>query len=258
MSSELRTERRGGALVLTLSNPAVRNAVSSQVYAAGVEALNTAESDADVRCVVLQGEGDQFSAGSDLDRLAEQCEQPEGRSDLLDHLHSFVEALRAFPRPVIAAVEGVAAGSGFSLALACDLIVAASDARFVSNQGQVGLSPDGGATWHLSQALPRQRVLQALWLEVPLHADELHRAGLVAAIAPPGRALDEALQFADRLARGAPGVVTSVKELVQQAAGHGLSAQLQAERAHFLANLGRDDAAEGLQAFKEKRPARFT
>src|SRR2546421_8834243 len=108
---------------------------------------------------------------------------------MLEHLHQFVEALRVFPKPVIAAVEGAAAGAGFSLALACDLVVAAEDARFILSYARVGLTPDGGATWHLSQALPRQLLQQWMWLAEPVSARQLLALGLVHLVADSGPAL---------------------------------------------------------------------
>jgi enoyl-CoA hydratase/carnithine racemase len=190
------------------------------------------------------------------DRLLREAE-PDVQGQMLDHFAGFVEALRTHPKPVIASVEGAAAGGGFSLALACDLIVAASNAKFVLSYGRIGLSPDGGATWHLMQALPRQKVLQWLWLAEPVPVDELARAGLVAEIATPGDALNQALMLAERLARGAPNAIASVKELLQQAPGRSLTQQLRAEREHFLTNLFHPNCGEGVQAFLDKRNARF-
>ena len=145
MPSEMHTERRGSTLVLTMSDTATRNTLSEQLLTAGVEALGVAESDSDVRCVVLQGEGSHFCAGGNIAGLRERrAADPSLQMQMLERFHQFVEALRACPKPVIAAVEGAAAGGGFSLALACDLIVAAEDARFVMSHARLGLSPDGG------------------------------------------------------------------------------------------------------------------
>src|SRR6185437_4765164 len=102
---------------------------------------------------------------------------------------AFVDALRVFPKPVIACVEGAAAGGGFALALACDLIVAAEDARFVLSYARVGLTPDGGSSWHLLQALPRQLVAQMVWLAEPMSARQLHAFGIVNWVAASGQAL---------------------------------------------------------------------
>ena len=258
MPSELLTERRGAVLVLTISDPATRNSLSEQVLAAGIEALSVAESDAQVRCVLLCGDGAHFCAGGNLQGLLERRQAgPQTQARMLEHLHQFVEALRAFPKPVLAAVEGAAAGAGFSLALACDLIVAAQDARFILSYARIGLSPDGGATWSLAQALPRALVQQLVWLGEPVTAQQLNHWGLVGWVTDKGQALTEALRIAQRLAEMAPNALASGKELVQQASGSTLTQQLAAERDHLIANLFHPNAGEGLQAFLDKRAPKF-
>ncbi len=258
MSSELKSERYGSTLVLTLSDPATRNTLSEQLVAAAVEALNVAESNDDVKTVVLRGDGANFCAGGNLQGLAQRRQTgPHAQVQMLEHLHQFIEALRSFPKPVIAAVEGAAAGAGFSLALACDLIVAAQDARFILSYARIGLTPDGGATWHLCRALPRALVQQLIWLAEPVSAAQLHAHGLVNWVTDTGRALSEALAVAERLATMAPNAIAAAKELVQSAAGASLSEQLDAERNHFVESLFHANAAEGLQAFFEKRSPRF-
>ena len=258
MPSELLTERIGPVLVLTLSDPATRNTLSHQLLAAGIEALGLVESDPELRAVLLRGAGGHFCAGGNLQGLIERrAAGPDAQRAMLDHLHEFVEALRACPKPVIAAVDGAAAGAGFSLALACDLIVAAEDARFILSYARLGLSPDGGASWALMQALPRARVQQMLWLGEPVTAAQLADWGLVAAITGSGQSFATALQLAERLATMAPNALASAKELLQQAAGRSLKEQLAAERDHFIANLFHANGAEGLAAFTGKRPPAF-
>jgi enoyl-CoA hydratase/carnithine racemase len=259
MPAELLSERVGSTLVLTLSDAATRNTLSEQVIAAGIEALVVAESDPQLRCVVLRGAGAHFCAGGNLQGLVERRRSgPPAQVRMLEHLHQFIEAIRAVPKPVIAAVEGAAAGAGFSIALACDLIVAAEDARFSLSYGRLGLSPDGGATWSLMQALPRALVQQWLWLAEPVTARQLHGLGLVGWVGDSGQALAEALRLADRLATMAPNALASAKELLQGCAdGRSLHAQLAAERDHFVVNLFHANGAEGLAAFLEKRPPKF-
>jgi enoyl-CoA hydratase/carnithine racemase len=258
MSSQLLTEREGSVLCLTISDPATRNTLSSQVLSAGIEALGSAEGNPQVRAVILRGDGGNFCAGGNVRGLAER--RDAGRAaqrEMLEHLHQFVEALRAFPKPIVAAVEGAAAGAGFSLALACDLVVAAEDAQFTMSHARLGLSPDAGATWSLVQSLPRPMAQRMLWLAEPASAAQLLAAGLIGWVVPKGEASAEALKVANRLAAMAPGALTSAKELVQLAATSNLHQQLAAERDHFIDNLFGDDGAEGLQAFFEKRAPRF-
>jgi len=259
MPAELRTERRDATLLLTISDPPTRNALSEQVYAAGIEALDVAESATDIRCVVLQGEGKNFCAGGDINRLARRrLEPPSVSRQTVERFHRFIEALRVFPKPVIASVEGAAAGGGFSLALACDLIVAAEDARFAMSYGRIGLSPDGGGTWQLAQALPRQFVQRLLWLNEPLTARELQELCIVNWVTDSGEALSQALTIAARLAQTtAPNALASAKELLQQASRCSLTEHLASEQEHFIENLFHDNAGEGLAAFLGKRPPRF-
>lgn len=258
MPSELLTQRHGATLVLTLSDPATRNTLSPQASAAGVEALNVAESSEEIRCVVLRGDGAHFCSGGNLQRLAHtRTIGPDEQRQSIERFHGLIEALRTFPKPVIAAVEGYAAGGGFSLALACDLIVAAEDAKFVMSYAKVGLSPDGGGSWHLAQALPRALALQLVWLAEPLPAQQLQAHGLVNQVVPSGQALEAALQLAERLAAMSPDAIASAKELISLAPQRRLREHLDAEREHFVANLFSANGAEGLQAFFDKRPPKF-
>jgi enoyl-CoA hydratase/carnithine racemase len=259
MPAELVTERRGATLVLTLSDPASRNTLSAQLIAAGIEALGASEGKDDIRAVVLRGEGAHFCAGGNLQGLLER--RAAGRPvqhRMIEHLHQFITAIRVYPKPVIAAVEGAAAGAGFSLALACDLIVAAADARFIVSHAKVGLSPDGGATWLLARSLPRALAQQLVWLAEPVSAETLQGHGVVAAVTAPGQAFDEAMRLAERLAAMAPNAVASAKELIEQASGSTFSEQLAAERDHLLDNLFHANGDEGIRAFLEKRAPRFS
>lgn len=249
MTTELKTERRGRTLVMTLSGPATRNALSPQAYAAGIETLNMAEDNPDVCAVVLTGEGEHFCAGGDLQRLHHNRQHDLATQNAnLDAFHQWIEALRSFPKPVIAAVEGVAAGGGVSLALACDLIVASESARFVMAYSKVALSPDGGASWHLARALGRSKALALLWLGEQQSAQQWQTLGLVHRLAPSGSTLEQAIALAEQLGQIAPGVLASVKELVNDA-DRPLRAQLDAEKQHFLANLQRPEAGQAIEQF---------
>src|SRR3569833_4584586 len=123
MTSELKSTSQGRTMVLTLSTPEHRNALGPEMYAAGIDALNVAETNPEVRSVVITGEGSMFCAGGNLQLLQSYRQQPpEAQAQSIESLHSWIESIRTFPKPVIAAVEGPAAGAGFSLCLACDMI----------------------------------------------------------------------------------------------------------------------------------------
>jgi enoyl-CoA hydratase/carnithine racemase len=254
MTAELKSTSHGRTMVLTLSNPEFRNALAPEMYAAGVEALSIAETSRDVRSVVITGEGNMFSAGGNLQRLlANRQRPPEVQAQSIEGLHSWVEAIRTFPKPVIAAVEGAAAGAGFSLALACDLIVAAEDAVFVMAYSNIALSPDGGASWSLSQALPRQLVSELLLAGERITSRRLHELGLVNLVTPSGGALDEALALAEKLNGKAPNALASTKELINDAAGATLNQQLTSERDHMVRNVHHANAGIGIAAFLAKK-----
>ena len=254
MPAELKSTSHGQTMVLTLSNPEYRNALGPEIYAAGVEALNGAERSAEVRTVVITGEGGMFSAGGNLHRLqANRAQTPEVQAQSIEGLHNWIEAIRSFPKPVIAAVEGPAAGAGFSLALACDFIVAADNAVFVMAYSQVALSPDGGGSWALARALPRALASELLMGAERINAQRLHSLGLVNRVTPAGGALGEALQLATKLNALAPNALASIKDLINDAADNTLSQQLDSERNHFVRNLHHANGGEGIDAFLQKR-----
>jgi len=258
MPAELKSASQGRTMVLTISNPEARNALGPEIYAAGVEALHAADSNPEVRSVVITGAGSTFCAGGNLQRLLANRGQPrEVQAQSIDGLHGWIEAIRTFPKPVIAAVEGAAAGAGFSLALACDFIVAAEDAVFVMAYSSVALSPDGGGTWSLSQMLPRQAVNELLMCGERIGPLRLQQFGLVNRVSVPGAALQDALTLAERLNERAPNAIASIKELVNDAAGAPLNRQLAAEREHFVRNLHHANGGIGIQAFLAKQKPEY-
>lgn len=258
MPAELKSTSHGRTMVLTISNPELRNALGPEMYAAGIEALNAAETNPDVGSIVITGEGPAFCAGGNLQRLqANRQQPPQVQADSIEGLHSWIESIRTFPKPVIAAVEGPAAGAGFSLCLACDFIVAAQDAVFVMAYSNVGLSPDGGATWHLSRLLPRQVASELLMAGERIGAQRLHELGVVNRVVAPGGALAEALAIAGKLNGRAPNVLASIKELMNEAVEHDLNRQLAAERDHFVRNLHHPNAGIGIAAFLAKLAPKY-
>jgi enoyl-CoA hydratase/carnithine racemase len=258
MTAELKSTSHGQTMVLTISNPDHRNALGPEIYAAGVEALTAADSNPEVRSVVITGEGAHFCAGGNLNRLlANRQQAPEVQAQSIDGLHGWIDAIRTFPKPVIAAVEGAAAGAGFSLALACDLIVAARDAVFVMAYTSVGLSPDGGGTWHLAHALPRQLASELLMCGERISAERLHQLGLVNQITVPCEALSDAVALAQRINARAPNALASVKELLSDARLAPLSRHLAAEKEHFVRNLHHPNGERGISAFLKKTTPRY-
>jgi len=258
MSAQLLSTSEGATLILTLSNPEHRNALGPEIYAAGVEALSVAETSSEIKSVVITGEGDIFCAGGNLQRLIQNRQQaPEHQAQSIEGLHNWIETIRAFPKPVIAAVEGPAAGAGFSLALACDMIVAARNSVFLMAYSNIALSPDGGGSWSLSRSLPRQLAIEILMMGERINAERLHQLGVVNRLSEPGQALGTALTMANLLNQKAHNALTSIKELVNEADAASLNQQLALERDHFVKNLHHANAGIGISAFLNKEKPRF-
>ncbi|MCW8952441.1 MAG: enoyl-CoA hydratase [Rhodospirillales bacterium] len=259
MTASLGEERLGRVLVLTMDNPGARNALSPAVYAKGRTALEAAGKDPDVGAIVLRGAGEAFCAGGDLNRLNGNREKPraEQRASTAA-LGAWVETIRTCPRPVIAAVEGAAAGAGFSLALACDLVVAARDAVFVMAYIKVGLTPDGGATVFLPRALPHQMASELVFEGGRIGADRLYALGVVNRVVEPGAAFAEAKDWATKLAEGPPEAMARAKRLLEAGYSTTFSAQLAIETDAFVDSVHAEEAGEGIAAFLERRKPRFT
>lgn len=258
MASALKSTSEGRTLILTISNPDFKNALGPEIYAAGIEALNAAETNPDIRSVIITGEGAVFCAGGNLQRLqSNRRELPEVQAQSIEGLHNWIDSIRTYPKPVIAAVEGAAAGAGFSLALACDFCVAADNAIFVMSYSTVALSPDGGGSWALARSLPRALVSELLMGGERISAQRLHDFGLVNRVSVAGGALAEAMKLAEKLNARAPNVLASVKELINDAASNTLSQQLASERQHFVVNLHHANGGEGIDAFLNKYPPRY-
>ena len=258
MTAQLLSTSEGQTLILTLSNPEFRNALGPEMYAAGVEALSVAESSPDVRSVVITGANNIFSAGGNLQRLQNNRQlPPDHQAQSIEGLHNWIEAIRTFPKPVIAAVEGPAAGAGFSLALACDMIVAARNSVFVMAYSSIALTPDGGGSWSLARAVPRQLATELLMCGERIGAERLQQLGVVNRLADAGQALQQALQLCEQLNARAPNALASIKELLSDADGSTLNAQLARERDQFVKNLHHNNAGIGIAAFLNKQKPQY-
>lgn len=257
MPAALLSVRHGATMVLTLSHPERHNALGPEFSAAGIEAFNIAESSAEVQSIVITGAGPWFSLGYDLEQLQHsRREDAAHQAALTEGLHSWIEAIHAFPKPVIAAVEGGAADAGFALALACDLIVASRSAQFALAGTQLGLSAEAGASWQLARALPRQLATELLLLNTRLPAERLAVLGLVNRLCAPGQALAQALALAEQLQTRPAHALASSKELLAQAADATLPEQLARERDHAVANLHRPATGAAIAAFPGHDDAR--
>jgi 2-(1,2-epoxy-1,2-dihydrophenyl)acetyl-CoA isomerase len=256
-----RYEIRSGVGVITLDRPDVLNAFDDELGRATLGAVEEAARDDTVRCIAITGAGRAFSAGEDLDALQEGYEQgrpPDLGRVLVERYNPLVRAVRAAPKPVVAAVNGVAAGAGASLALACDLRVASDKARFVLGFARVGLVPDAGALWFLVRAVGTARAFELATRGSPLDAREAAELGLFDSV-EPADSFDAAWRARAReLADGPTRAHALTKRLLEDATSRSLTDQLDAE-AEAQAEAGRSaDHLEGVRAFLDKRAPRFT
>ena len=258
MTAPLLIRRAGDVLILSNNNVAARNALSPEFYAAVTTALQQAAADSGVGAIILTGEGGHFCAGGDLRQLAQRRELPEAeRRAKLEGLHDLIRAVRDCPKPVIAAVEGAAAGAGLSLALACDMLVAASNSVFSVAYIKVGLTPDGGATAFLAEFVSRQVLTELCLTGERLSGERLHALGAVNRLAAPGQALEVALALGEQIAQGPELATARIKQLCRQAPHTTLEEQLELEAQTMVQSQVTEESREGIGAFLDKRPADF-
>jgi enoyl-CoA hydratase len=251
----LLVDLRDGALWLTLDQPETFNALTGDMVLGLVEELRGAVSRDDVRVVVLTGTGAAFSAGADLSGDAPQ-EKYDSRA--VDAANALIRSITDCDKPVVCGLNGVAAGVGMSVVLACDLIVAKESAAMTLGFTKIGLMPDGGATATVAAAIGRTRAMRLALLSDLISAQEAYDAGLVSHVFPDAEYDDGLAKVVRRLASGPPLAQAATKKAVNAATLDRLSDAFQRERAGQSVLLRTADAAEGMKAFNEKRRPDFT
>ncbi len=253
-------DHRDGVAIITLNRPEALNAWTPTFGADLYDAVVKASDDPDVRAILITGAGRAFSAGADL--KSERSLTPDGEPDLESMLREIynpiILAIREAPKPVIAAVNGAAAGIGCSLALACDLVVAAESAYFLLAFVRIGLGPDGGSTTHLMQRIGPARTAELMMLGERLPARQALDWGLINAVHPDAALAAEAFTLAARLATGPTVAIATAKTQLREAPVTPLADQLAREASLQQTHARTTDYVEGVTAFREKRPARFT
>ena len=256
MSAELLASRppeSESTLVLTLSNPGARNALHPDMYAAGIEALATAERDPGIRAVVLTGNGPAFCAGFDLKEIREADQRGERfRPPMNRPTRALFEVVTETPVPIVAALNGAAVAGGFELALACDLRVAAPGIKLGLPEAAIGMGANFGSVV-LPKRIPMGIALEMLLTGRPYSAREAAGVGLIGHVVPDGAALEAALEIAERVNACAPLAVEAVKASVYEAAELTEADGLAAELARGWPVFDTDDAKEGARAFAERR-----
>jgi len=243
---DVEVTREGAVLTITLNRPDVLNALNKAVHDGLHDALELAK-DPSVRAVVITGAGRGFCVGQDLQEFS------SGAGTVADNLrsnyHRNVLAIRALEKPVIAAVNGPAAGAGFSLALACDIRIAAENAFFAPAYGRIGASPDGGMTYFLPRVVGPSRALEILLADPNMSAADALAERLVSEVVPGEELMDRVQERAEKLAAMAPHYVRMAKLLTGQSIENSLSDHLQLERHGIADSMGTEDLRSGVQAF---------
>ncbi|HSV34501.1 MAG TPA: enoyl-CoA hydratase-related protein [Ramlibacter sp.] len=254
---------RGAVALVTLNRPQALNSFTRQMHHALWAALDKVEADKSIRALVITGAGRGFCAGADLAEFdVEPGPDLVKRADpgpIIDQaFNPTVRKLQALRVPTVAAVNGIAAGAGASLAMTCDLAVAALGASFIQAFSKIGLVPDAGGTWFLVKRLGLARALGCAMLGDKLSAKDAKEQGMIWDVAADGEdCVEAAMKLAERLAVLPTKALVETRKLLRAAAGNDLEAQLDAERDTQSA-LGRThDYIEGVRAFREKRPAQF-
>jgi 2-(1,2-epoxy-1,2-dihydrophenyl)acetyl-CoA isomerase len=251
---------KAGVLTLTLNRPEKLNAFNPEMHQALRAGLERAADEDEVRAVLLTGAGRGFCAGQDLsERDVSAGAAPIDLSvSLGSHYNPLVRRLRALPKPIVCAVNGVAAGAGANIALACAMVLAARSARFVQAFSRIGLVPDSGGTYFLPRLVGTARAMALAMLGESLSAPEAEQWGLIWKAVEDDRLAAEAGALAGRLARGPTKGYGLLKKALYASSGNSLDAQLDLERdLQREAGLS-DDYREGVSAFKEKREPRFS
>ncbi len=252
----VKRERDGSVGLLTLDEPETLNAMTPELLGALATAVREITADPELRALVLTGAGRGFCSGQNL--KAFNALGDDVAAGVMRHYWPAFQALRECRVPLVVAVNGVAAGGGFSLAMAGDIIVAARSASFIQVFSRIALVPDLGSTWFLPRLIGRQRALELMLLNEPLSAAQARDWGLVREVFDDGTLLDGAMKLAHRLATGPTRALVATRRLLDESELATYAAQFKRE-IEVQSDIRRsEDALEGRKAFLEKRPAQFT
>ena len=258
MTAPIVTSLEAGVLEITLNRPDQLNAFTVEMHQLIRQAFELARDNENIRAVVLTGAGRGFCAGQDLsERNPQKGEIVDLKVTLSTNYNPLIRLIRSIEKPIICAVNGVAAGAGANLALACDIVIASHSAKFIQAFAKIGLIPDAGGTWALARLIGEARAKALAMTARPLSAKEAEEWGLIWQCVEDDKLMEEARLLAKSLAEGATLGIGKTKMALQAASVNSLDEQLELE-AETQGQLGQSqDFKEGVQAFLEKRPAKF-
>lgn len=252
--SSLIVEQLTNAVLITLNRPEALNALNNQMMDELSQVLNECEADVDTRAIILTGGDKAFAAGADIKEIAEK-EYAEFYQD--DFIEKKWEAVNRCRKPVIAAVGGYALGGGCELAMMCDFIIAADNAKFGQPEINIGVIPGAGGTQRLTRLIGKSKAMEMVLTGRMMDAEEAERSGLVSRIVPAENLRDEAIKVAEKIASMSLPATMLAKECVNEAYEGSLDAGVRFERRIFQSLFGSVDQKEGMSAFIEKRTAKF-
>lgn len=249
-------EKAGPVLTLTLNRPESLNAFSADMLLGITEALNKAKNDDDIQVIVLAGSGRSFCAGGDVKSMG-QASGGIHTYKFVGVLNELILTMKEIEKPIIASVQGYAAGAGCNLALACDLIVAAQDSKFALSFSQVGLVSDGGGSYILPKLVGPHLAKQFFFTAEPIPAERLYQLGGINFLVPKENLQEETMKFALKLAAGPGMSYGKLKKLVDESFTSTLAEMLEKERSLQAIMSQTEDHKEGAAAFREKRKPEF-
>ncbi len=242
---------------IKLNRPQAFNSFNREMAFSLQKCLDNCSSDPDVRVILLSGEGRAFCAGQDLNEVTDQLQNPGFQKILEEHYNPIIKRIRKISKPIIAAVNGVAAGAGANIALACDIILASEKASFIQAFSKIGLVPDSGGSFFLPRLIGFHRAMALMMTGDKVDATEAQRMGMVYKIFSLDTFSEETRSFAERMATLPPIGLSRTKQLMNETYNNALSEQLELESHHQIAASQTEDYAEGVNAFLEKRKPTF-
>lgn len=252
--SHIEVERSGAVLHIAINRPEKKNALTAEMYDALADAVDQAESDSAIRVILLQGRGDAFTAGNDLEDFMKK----PWKGQVVPPAVRFIRAVAAAKKPIVAAVHGLAVGVGTTILLHCDLVYAAEDARFLMPFINLGIVPEAAATVLLPLLVGRQRAAELFFLAAPLTAQRAYELGLINGVLALDALLPTASGIAQQLSEKPPAAVLACKDLMKRTFQAEVERALSEEVAVISERLDSPETREALQAFLEKRKPNFS